>query len=120
MPAAAYDVVRVVADLFDDLTIGAVTAPNRVLMAPLTRRRMWPNTLRSRSYAFFSSAKRCIVSFNAISAENAGPAFGGGRRGGRCANSIVETSVTTRTTNILRMPVGRIAARKVSDSIAPA
>lgn len=27
------------ADLFDDLTIGAVHAPHRVLMAPLTRMR---------------------------------------------------------------------------------
>ena len=77
MPAAAYDVVRLVADLFDDLTIGAVTAPNRVLMAPLTRMRApapehLPNDLMREYYAQRASAGLVISEGTQISPEGQG------------------------------------------------
>ena len=66
-----------VADLFDDLTIGAVHAPNRVFMAPLTRMRAeapahLPNALMREYYAQRASAGLLISEGTQISAEGQG------------------------------------------------
>jgi N-ethylmaleimide reductase len=66
-----------VADLFDDLTIGAVHAPNRVFMAPLTRMRSeapahLPNELMREYYAQRASAGLLVSEGTQISAEGQG------------------------------------------------
>jgi N-ethylmaleimide reductase len=77
MPRSAIAVVPTVADLFDDLTIGAVHAPNRVFMAPLTRMRSeapahLPNGLMREYYAQRASAGLLISEGTQISAEGQG------------------------------------------------
>ncbi len=65
------------ADLFQDLTLGAVASPNRVLMAPLTRMRATtpghlPNDLMREYYAQRASAGLVISEGTQISAEGQG------------------------------------------------
>lgn len=66
-----------VADLFDELTIGAVRAPHRVLMAPLTRMRApapdhVPNRLMREYYAQRASAGLLVSEGTQISPEGQG------------------------------------------------
>ena len=66
-----------VAELFDDLTLGAVQAPNRVFMAPLTRMRAeapahLPNDLMREYYAQRASAGLLISEGTQISPEGQG------------------------------------------------
>ncbi|GAA1478042.1 alkene reductase [Nocardioides aestuarii] len=65
------------ADLFDELTIGAVRAPHRVLMAPLTRMRApapdhLPNGLMREYYAQRASAGLLVSEGTQISPEGQG------------------------------------------------
>jgi N-ethylmaleimide reductase len=110
MPAAAYDVVRVVADLFDDLTIGAVTAPNRVLMAPLTRMRApapehLPNDLMREYYAQRASAGLVISEGTQISPEGQGYADTPG------IHSDAQVAAWRGITDAVHDAGGRIAAQ---------
>src|SRR5688572_24267124 len=110
MPAAAYDVERVVADLFDDLTIGAVTAPNRVLMAPLTRMRApapehLPNDLMREYYAQRASAGLVISEGTQISPEGQGYADTPG------IHSDAQVAAWRGITDAVHDAGGRIAAQ---------
>jgi N-ethylmaleimide reductase len=110
MPAAAYDVVRLVADLFDDLTIGAVTAPNRVLMAPLTRMRApapehLPNDLMREYYAQRASAGLVISEGTQISPEGQGYADTPG------IHSDAQVAAWRGITDAVHDAGGRIAAQ---------
>ena len=110
MPPAAHGVVGVVADLFDDLTIGAVTAPNRVLMAPLTRMRApapehLPNDLMREYYAQRASAGLVISEGTQISPEGQGYADTPG------IHSDAQVAAWRGITDAVHDAGGRIAAQ---------
>ena len=110
MTPAAHGVVRVVADLFDDLTIGAVSAPNRVLMAPLTRMRApapehLPNDLMREYYAQRASAGLVISEGTQISPEGQGYADTPG------IHSDAQVAAWRGITDAVHDAGGRIAAQ---------
>jgi len=110
MPAPAYGVVGAVADLFDDLTIGAVPAPNRVLMAPLTRMRApapehLPNDLMREYYAQRASAGLLISEGTQISPEGQGYADTPG------IHSEAQVAAWRGITDAVHGAGGRIAAQ---------
>ena len=103
-------VVPNVADLFDDLTIGAVRAPNRVLMAPLTRMRatvpgLLPNDLMGEYYTQRASAGLVISEGTQISPEGQGYADTPG------IHSAEQTAAWRGITDAVHDAGGRIAAQ---------
>jgi N-ethylmaleimide reductase len=110
MPHHAREVVPTVADLFDDLTIGAVHAPNRVFMAPLTRMRSeapahLPNDLMREYYAQRASAGLLISEGTQISAEGQGYADTPGM------HSPAQVEAWRGITDAVHEAGGRIAAQ---------
>ena len=110
MRGAVARVWPVVADLFDDLTIGAVRAPNRVLMAPLTRMRApaphhLPNDLMREYYAQRASAGLVISEGTQISPEGQGYADTPG------IHSTEQTAAWRGITDAVHEAGGRIAAQ---------
>ncbi len=98
------------ADLFDDLTIGAVHAPHRVLMAPLTRMRATipgdlPNDLMTEYYAQRASAGLLISEGTQISPEGKGYADTPG------IHSAEQTAAWRDVTDAVHDAGGRIAAQ---------
>ena len=69
-------------DLFDPLTLGAITAPNRILMAPLTRgradREAVPTAIMADYYAQRASAGLIISEATGISRQGLGWPFAPG------------------------------------------
>ncbi len=103
-------VVRPVASLFDDLTIGAVRAPHRVLMAPLTRMRApapdhLPNDLMREYYAQRASAGLLISEGTQISPEGQGYADTPG------IHSDAQVAAWRGITDAVHDAGGRIAAQ---------
>ena len=99
-----------VADLFDDLTIGAVRAPNRVLMAPLTRMRApapqhLPNDLMREYYTQRASAGLVISEGTQISPEGQGYADTPG------IHSPEQTAAWRSINDAVHEAGGRIAAQ---------
>jgi N-ethylmaleimide reductase len=99
-----------VSDLFDNLTIGAVPAPHRVLMAPLTRMRAnvpgdVPNDLMRDYYAQRASAGLLISEGTQISPEGKGYADTPGIHSGE------QVAGWRRVTDAVHEAGGRIAAQ---------
>lgn len=99
-----------VAHLFDDLTIGAVRAPHRVLMAPLTRMRApapdhLPNDLMREYYAQRASAGLLVSEGTQISPEGQGYADTPG------IHSDAQVAAWRGITDAVHDAGGRIAAQ---------
>src|SRR5689334_7743309 len=99
-----------VADLFDDLTIGAVRAPHRVFMAPLTRMRApapdhLPHALMREYYAQRASAGLLVSEGTQISAEGQGYADTPG------IHSPAQVAAWREITDGVHEAGGRIAAQ---------
>ena len=110
MPVVASPVGPDVAELFDELTIGAVHAPHRVLMAPLTRMRApapdhLPNALMREYYTQRASAGLLISEGTQISAEGQGYADTPG------IHSPAQVAAWREITDGVHEAGGRIAAQ---------
>lgn len=110
MTGAGPPVVAGVPDLFDELTIGAVRAPHRVLMAPLTRMRApapdhLPNGLMREYYAQRASAGLLVSEGTQISPEGQGYADTPG------IHSPAQVAAWREITDGVHEAGGRIAAQ---------